>query len=312
MSEICQNFAWNQAGFLDKCSSTKCQILMCHNLPEICQKLSESLSSMVSNSVRNVWETMSDIQRYMHQTTIWRIRQKFSMFLTWTLCMCASTYSSYFTAGLEAQPKYQLWLWTIYLERMALRYLFGPLPQWSSWGPRHHRYIFPMPEFPYAALDCTSKKHNLISNSQTPFSILVKLPCHKAWRKHHMLHIWSPWLWAWKKRVLFQCLVLRSCKARIGHTTSWPHFRNFKNLVSGTIIQLGSFQRGMPKTEQSSCGRDIYIYAGELVLVPRFSLSRARNSTTSRARNSTTSWVDHFRTTKIGFLRIFVTYFGAN
>ena len=33
----------------------------------------------------------------------------------------------------------------------------------------------------------------------------------------------------------------------------------------------------------------IYIYAGELVLVPHFSLSRARNSTTSRARNSTTS-----------------------
>ena len=42
----------------------------------------------------------------------------------------------------------------------------------------------------------------------------------------------------------------------------------------------------------------MYIYIGELVLVPRFSPSRARNSTTSRARNSTTSWGDHFRTTK--------------
>ena len=33
----------------------------------------------------------------------------------------------------------------------------------------------------------------------------------------------------------------------------------------------------------------IYIYAGELVLVPRFGLSRVRNSTPSRVRNSTTS-----------------------
>ena len=46
----------------------------------------------------------------------------------------------------------------------------------------------------------------------------------------------------------------------------------------------------------------IYIYAGELVLVPRFGLSRVRNSTTSRVRNSTTFWGDHFRTTKIGFV----------
>ena len=44
----------------------------------------------------------------------------------------------------------------------------------------------------------------------------------------------------------------------------------------------------------------IYIYIGELVSVPRFRLSRVRNSTTSRVRNSTTSWGDHFHTTKIG------------
>ena len=56
----------------------------------------------------------------------------------------------------------------------------------------------------------------------------------------------------------------------------------------------------------------IYIYAGELVLVPLFGLSRVSFGTTSRVRNSTTSWGAHFRTTKIGFLRIFVTNFGAN
>ena len=43
----------------------------------------------------------------------------------------------------------------------------------------------------------------------------------------------------------------------------------------------------------------IYIYAGELVLVPHFSLSRVSLSTTSRVRNSTTFWGDHCRTTKI-------------
>ena len=52
-----------------------------------------------------------------------------------------------------------------------------------------------------------------------------------------------------------------------------------------------------------------HICAEELVLVPRFGLSRVRNSTTSRVRNSTTSWGDHFRTTKIGVFEDFCDKF---
>ena len=53
----------------------------------------------------------------------------------------------------------------------------------------------------------------------------------------------------------------------------------------------------------------IYIYAGELVLVPLFGLSRVSFGTTSRVRNSTTSWGAHFRTTKIGFFEDFCDKF---
>ena len=52
----------------------------------------------------------------------------------------------------------------------------------------------------------------------------------------------------------------------------------------------------------------VCIYAGELVSVPRLSLSKVRNSTTSRARNSTTSWGGPVSQNRNSFLRIFVTH----
>ena len=60
-----------------------------------------------------------------------------------------------------------------------------------------------------------------------------------------------------------------------------------------------------PQNSPPSEVTGIYIYAGELVLVPLFGLSRVSFGTTSRVRNSTTSWGAHFRTTKIGFFEDF-------
>ena len=72
-----------------------------------------------------------------------------------------------------------------------------------------------------------------------------------------------------------------------------------KNMVDTSLASCLEFDYGECQVCLVNCY--IYIYAGELVSVPLFSLSRVSFGTTSRVRNSTTSWGAHFRTTKIGF-----------
>ena len=70
--------------------------------------------------------------------------------------------------------------------------------------------------------------------------------------------------------------------------TGWRMSLKSKNTKKELRDQLLTQKRAYLGPALNSTAH-IYIYAGELVLVPLFSLSRVRNSTTSRVRNSTTS-----------------------
>ena len=120
---------------------------------------------------------------------------------------------------------------------------------------------------------------------------------------------WRIWLWAW-----------------CWHRTHTMHGQGRSNACS-YIWFLGNLQRLSPESARPVCIlwialscinplkifisllRYIYIYAGELVLVPLFGLSRVSFGTTSRVRNNTTCWGAHFRTTKTGFFEDFCDKF---